>query len=80
VARAERWLPRTPRTHEEALAVLVRDDDDAVAVLAAYHAMTLGDPTLRETVVRARVDRPALGALGAHFFGAPSTVAEAHGG
>jgi ATP:ADP antiporter, AAA family len=80
VARAERWLPRTPRTHEEALAVLVRDDDDAVAVLAAYHAMTLGDPTLRETVARARDERPALGALGAHFFGAPSSVAEAHGG
>jgi ATP:ADP antiporter, AAA family len=79
VARAERWIHGAPRTRPEALAVLVREDDEAVAVLAAYHAIALDDPTLRETVVRARAERPALDALGARFFGGASLLAEAEG-
>jgi AAA family ATP:ADP antiporter len=69
VARASDWVPDAPRTPGDALAQLVRDADESVAVLAAYHAMSIGDAALRDAVVSARRERPSLEALGTRFFG-----------
>ena len=79
VDRAAREGRALARTHEDALAALVQDRDDALAALAAHHAMTSNDPTLRATVSRVREGRPSMRAMTTRLFG-PDLKPEAQGG
>lgn len=48
--RASPFLERVPKTGDEALSTLIREPDEAVASLAAYHALERGDEALRKDV------------------------------
>jgi AAA family ATP:ADP antiporter len=65
VARAGDAVPPSPATYEDALRVLLRDRDDDLAGLSAYHATELGLAALSEEVVEATRERPAIGIRGA---------------
>jgi hypothetical protein len=58
VARASRFLAKTPANHAEAVAVLLEDRDETLATLAAFYSLELGTPELRERVNVAMARRP----------------------
>jgi hypothetical protein len=69
------------RTREEALRILVDDRDDAMAALAAQHALVTGAGVeLRQAMARASEHRPSLRATVERLFGAPALVQEAANG
>jgi hypothetical protein len=78
-------LPRrlVPRTHAAALEMLIDDRDEALAALAAQHALTTqAGAELRQAVSRASEHRPELKATIEHLFGTrPSSIPReaAHG-
>jgi hypothetical protein len=75
VARAAVDGRRLARTRPAALRMLVEDSDDALAALAAQHALAVeGDRELREVVVRASEHRPSLRAMLERLFGPPPTM------
>jgi AAA family ATP:ADP antiporter len=84
VARAAADGRRLARTPTAALRMLIEDDDDALAALAAQHALAVeGDRELREAVMHASERRPSMGAMLERLFGpGPALVAQeaAHGG
>jgi hypothetical protein len=60
------------RTRTAALRMLVEDRDDAVAALAAQHALAIDrDGELREAVAHASERRPSLRAMLEYLFGPP---------
>ena len=71
VQRAAELLPDAPRSRDDALKKLIDDQDDAIATLASYYALSLGEATLRATVERAQKARPSLSSLMQRFFGPP---------
>ena len=73
---AAEYIGPVPTDADEALAMLVDDHDDALAALAAHHALSLGRPKLRATVERAQQARPVLEQLGEHLFGDVATAME----
>lgn len=60
VARAARYLPHRPTTYEEVVSALLREKDESLAALAAYHALEMGQADLRERVQEAYRQRPTL--------------------
>jgi hypothetical protein len=58
VARAARFLAKTPATSADALAILLDDRDETLATLAAYYSLEIGTPELRERVSVALARRP----------------------
>jgi AAA family ATP:ADP antiporter len=60
VARAAAYLPTRPATYEEAVSALLREKDESLAALAAYHALEMGHGGLRERVAEAYRARPTL--------------------
>jgi hypothetical protein len=70
VKRAAPHLGSIPRDRDQALAALIEDRDEAVAMLSSYYALTLGAESLRASVERARRDRPSLDTLLQRFLGA----------
>jgi len=69
VARAASFIPAPPRDHDEAIASLLRDGDESLAALAAYHALETGGEKLRQEVAAALEERPALRRWGAQPVG-----------
>lgn len=66
-ARARAYLPEPPPTsYEEAVAALLREKDESLAALAAYHALEIGRIELRERAEEAYRARPTLSLQGAH--------------
>jgi HEAT repeat protein len=60
VARAVRFVPNRPSTYDEAIAALLREKDESLVALAAYHALDLGRSDLRDKVEEAYRTRPTL--------------------
>jgi hypothetical protein len=69
VELAAEWLGDTPTTRMDALAALVKERDEVVAVMAAYYSLSLGDANLSAAVQESREARPSLRELGTRFFG-----------
>lgn len=69
VARAAAYLGELPSTEHVAVSLIMEEHDDALAALAAHHALTLGAPSLRAAVERAYELRPSLVSLGEQWFG-----------
>jgi hypothetical protein len=69
LAQAAKWLGDVPTTRMDALAKLVKERDEVVAVMAAYYSLTLGDENLSAAVKESREARPSLRDVGTHFFG-----------
>ena len=63
VARASAFLPDPPAGYHEALSRLLRDPDDAVASIAAYHALMLRQSGLTSDVLSVSEERPTLSDL-----------------
>jgi hypothetical protein len=62
VARAGEAVPAKPASYEDSLRLLLRDRDEALAGLAAYHATELGlSAALSAEAVEATRERPAFG-------------------
>ncbi len=75
VARAAASGRRLARTRSAALEMLVEDSDDALAALAAQHALAAeSDQQLRAAVVRASEHRPSLRAMLERLFGPAPAV------
>jgi AAA family ATP:ADP antiporter len=68
------------RTYDEALAMLVDDKDDALAALAAHHAIGSENPAVRAAVQRARQGRPSMRAMTERLFGPGLSLGEVEGG
>lgn len=60
VERARAWVAAAPATYEAALRALLDEPDASLASLAVYHALELGDESLRDAARAARSDRPSL--------------------
>ncbi|HVY47844.1 MAG TPA: hypothetical protein VHB21_18275, partial [Minicystis sp.] len=60
VARASRFLAQPPSAPGDAIALLLEDGDDTLATLAAFYALEVGTPELRERVSLTLVKRPTL--------------------
>jgi AAA family ATP:ADP antiporter len=58
--RAERFLPKTPTEYAEALSILMRETDEYMAALAAYHALESGEARMRQDVLAVYEARPSL--------------------
>ncbi|MEM7674620.1 MAG: hypothetical protein AAF449_01315 [Myxococcota bacterium] len=63
IQRAAAFLPDPPRGYHEALSRLLRDPDDAVASIAAYHALMLRASGLTSDVLSLSEERPTLSDL-----------------
>ena len=63
VARASAFLPDPPTGYHEALSRLVRDPDDALASIAAYHALMLKASGLTSDIISVSEERPSLSDL-----------------
>ena len=63
IERAAFVLPDPPRGYHEALSRLLRDADDAVASIAAYHALMLKQSGLTSDVISVSEERPTLSDL-----------------
>ncbi len=63
VARATAFIPDPPRSYHRALSKLIRDPDDAIASLAAYHALMLRTSGLTSDVLTVSEQRPTLSNL-----------------
>lgn len=63
VARSSAFLPDPPQGYHEALSRLLRDPDDALASIAAYHALMLRQEGLTSDVISLGRERPTLGDL-----------------
>jgi hypothetical protein len=75
VTRAALDGRRLARTPAAALRMLIEDSDDALAALAAQHALAAEvDVELRDAVVRASEHRPSLRAMLERLFGAAPTL------
>jgi hypothetical protein len=75
VARAAAGGMVVPGTRTAALRTLIEDRDDAMAALAAQHALTIDrDGELRQAVAHASEQRPSLRAMLEYFFGPPQPV------
>ena len=70
VVRARRFNGPAPESASEALALLARDLDDALAAVAAHHAMTVGDRALQQQVALVFRERPVLASIASRFFDA----------
>jgi ATP:ADP antiporter, AAA family len=80
VSRAERFLTAIPRTYAEALALLVRENDEYVASLAAYHAIESGTEAVKQDALAVYKTRPSLFAIGWLGEAFAPRAAEAVGG
>jgi hypothetical protein len=75
VARAVASGMVLPRTRTAALRMLIEDRDDAMAALAAQHAVMIDrDGELRQAVAHASEQRPSLQAMLAYLFGPPQPM------
>jgi len=63
VRRADQYIESAPTDAGEALRALIRERDESVAGLAAYHALNLGEESLKEEVVTVSQERPLGGSL-----------------
>ncbi|MEM1024883.1 MAG: MFS transporter [Myxococcota bacterium] len=63
VRRASQYLDSPPSDAGEALRALIRESDESVAGLAAYHALNLGEEALKEDVVTVSQERSLGGSL-----------------
>jgi hypothetical protein len=79
VAKAAVHVGPAPKSAEEAIKVLLEDRDEAVGMLAGYHALALGGAELQSAVERARRARPTLLSLGERLFRANPLNDEASG-
>jgi hypothetical protein len=76
IARIRRILATAPpETFEQAVAELLRDKDESLAVLAAFFALELGNAKLEQSVRSVCVERPAL----AHLLERKTLAEAAHG-
>jgi hypothetical protein len=75
VARAAAGGMVLPRTRTAALRMLIEDRDDAMAALAAQHAVAVDrDGELRQAVAHASEQRPSLRAMLEYLFGPPPAM------
>jgi AAA family ATP:ADP antiporter len=77
VARAAVHLGPTPRTRREVLAALIEDRDEALAMIASYHALSTGSAELRPSIDRVRRGRPSFDALFERFLGTSPAIGAA---
>jgi HEAT repeat protein len=77
VVRAAAFVPAPPTKYSATLGALIRDPDESVAALAAYHALELDIDELRDQVAQAVIDRPSLSFVSASPIRLPGG-AEAH--
>ena len=63
IFRAQAFVPDSPTTYHQALSRLVRDPDDAVASIAAYHALMLNAANLTDDVKTVSEERATLSDL-----------------
>jgi ATP/ADP translocase len=68
VERAASHLGAIPKTRNDTLSALIEDRDEAVATLASYHALSIGEDALRAKVELARGGRPSLDTLLRRMF------------
>jgi AAA family ATP:ADP antiporter len=76
IERAAEWLGDASTSRMDALAALLKERDEVVAVMAAYYSLTLGDPNLSAAVQESREARPSLRELGTRFFGPEAATGE----
>ena len=60
VERARPFLDEAPNSVEASLRLLLNNDDDALAAMAAYHALILPEPQMHNIVSDVIADRPSL--------------------
>ena len=63
IARAAAFVPDPPKGYHPALSRLLRDADDAIASIAAYHALMLRTAGLTNDVLTVSEERPTLSDL-----------------
>jgi AAA family ATP:ADP antiporter len=74
IALAAEWLGDLPESRMDALASLIKDRDEVIAVVAASYSLSLGDAALSAAVQESREARPSLVEVGTHFFGPEPTT------
>ena len=79
-SRAIRFLPAMPVLYADSLKLLVRESDEYVASLAAYHALESGTESVRQDVLAVYKARPSLSAIGWLAAAFAPRAAEAVGG
>ncbi|HEX9619598.1 MAG TPA: hypothetical protein VF989_05665 [Polyangiaceae bacterium] len=63
LARGSVLLPNPPRSHDEAMLLMLEDEDEVLSSVAAYHALHLDHPELEQIVATLTLERPHLAFL-----------------